>query len=75
MVSKSSYVYQDWEVIADNIFRAGWSWGYCTAKTETSATLFVVDAHKTGHGHHVVRSDDPLAAFKELEKIVRATNL
>lgn len=68
-------MYQEWEIVADNIFKAGWSWGYCIVETEAGGTLFVVDAHKPGHGHHVVRSDNKLAAFKELQKRTRASDL
>ncbi len=68
-------MYQEWEAIADKILKAEWSWGYCTATTETGASLFVVDAYKPERGRHVVHSGNKLAAFKELERITRDSDL
>ena len=43
----------------------GWSWGYCRAVTRHS-WRWIVDAHKNGQ-RHIVRSDELLSAFLELE--------
>jgi hypothetical protein len=41
---------KSWEVIADNLSKAGWSWGCVSA---------------------VVRADEKLTAFLELERVMR----
>ena len=36
-----------WEVIADKLSAAGWSWGYCSAVTR-GGWRWIVDAHREG---------------------------
>jgi len=48
-----------WEVTADKLSAAGWSWGYCS-----------VDAHREGR-RYIVHSDELLSAFLELEQTLR----
>jgi hypothetical protein len=35
-----------WEIIADNLSRAGWSWGCVSAVGFFRRTIFVADAHR-----------------------------
>ena len=35
-----------WEIIADNLSRAGWSWGCVAAIDSNGRTIFVADAHR-----------------------------
>ncbi|HSS17038.1 MAG TPA: hypothetical protein VLQ29_08650 [Candidatus Dormibacteraeota bacterium] len=35
-----------WEIIADNLSKAGWSWGCVAAVDREGRTIFVVDAHR-----------------------------
>jgi hypothetical protein len=35
-----------WEVVADNLSKAGWSWGCVTAVDALGRTIFVADAHR-----------------------------
>ncbi len=56
---------KSWEIIADNLSKAGWSWGYVSALDRQGRTIWIVDAH--GYGKRfVVHSADMLTAFAEL---------
>ena len=59
-----------WEIIADNLSKAGWTWG-CVATIDSSGrTIFVADAHRDDGKRFVVRSDEKLSAFLELERAI-----
>ena len=34
-----------WEIIADNLSKAGWSWGCLSAIDSNGRTIWIVDAH------------------------------
>jgi hypothetical protein len=51
-----------WEIIADNLSKAGWSWGCVSAIDSSGRTIQIVDAH--GYGRRfIVRADEMLTAF------------
>jgi hypothetical protein len=52
-----------WEIIADNLSKAGWSWGRVLAVDFSGQTIFVADAHRGDGKRFVVRADEKLAAF------------
>ena len=58
---------KDWEIIADNLSKAGWSWGCVSAIDSNGRTIWIVDAHRDNGKRLVVRSDEMLTAFQELE--------
>jgi hypothetical protein len=58
-----------WEIIADNLSKSGWSWGCVSAIDSEGRTLWIVDAHRDDGKRVVVRSDEMLSAFLELERI------
>jgi hypothetical protein len=58
-----------WEIIADNLSKAGWSWGCVATVDSNGQTIFVADAHRDNGKRFVVRSDEMLRAFLELERI------
>jgi hypothetical protein len=61
-----------WEIIADNLSKAGWSWG-CVATVDCHGrTIFVADAHGDDGKRFVVRADETLTAFMELQSAIRA---
>jgi len=65
-----------WEIIADNLSKAGWSWGCTPVLDAHRRTIFVVDAHRDDGKRFVVRADRKLTAFLELESaICRVTTL
>ena len=58
------------EIIADNLSKAGWSYGYVSALDCEGRTIWIVDAH--GYGKRfIVRADEKLTAFLELESAIR----
>ena len=56
-----------WEIIADNLSKAGWSWGCVAAIDREGRTIWIVDAHRDNGKRFVVRGDEELSAFLELE--------
>jgi hypothetical protein len=61
-----------WEIIADNLSKAGWSWGGCVSAVDSEGrTIWIVDAHRGDGKRFVVRADEKLTAFLELESTVR----
>jgi hypothetical protein len=59
-----------WESIADNLSKAGWIWG-CVATLDASwRTMWIVDAHRDDGKRLVVRADEILTAFVELEAVI-----
>src|SRR5439155_16445511 len=61
-----------WEIIADNLSKAGWSWGYVSAIDSQGRTIWIVDAHRGNGKRFVVRAEEKLTAFLELEAAIRA---
>jgi hypothetical protein len=59
-----------WEIIADNLSKAGWSWGCVAAVDSGGQTIFVADAHRDDGKRFVVRADEKLTAFLELESAI-----
>jgi hypothetical protein len=58
-----------WEIIADRLHDAGWSLGWVSAIDSGGRTIWIVDAH--GYGKRfIVRSDEILTAFVELERAI-----
>jgi hypothetical protein len=60
---------KQWEIIADNLTKAGWSYSYVSALDRKERTIWIVDAH--GYGKRfIVRADEKLTAFVELERAI-----
>jgi len=58
-----------WGIIADNLTKAGWSWGCVSAIDREGRTIWIVDAH--GYGQNfIVRADEMLTAFVELQRAI-----
>src|SRR5438093_9033621 len=62
-----------WEIIADNLSKAGWSWGCVSAVDSRGRTIFVADAHRKDGKRFVVRADEKLTAFLELEHAIQCS--
>jgi hypothetical protein len=58
--------------IADNLSKAGWSWGCVSAIDSSGRTIWIADAHRDDEKRIVVRPDEKLSAFLELESAIRA---
>jgi len=61
---------KSWELIADNLSKAGWSWGCVSVLDCHGRTIFVVDAHRDDGKRFIVHADEKLTAFLELERTV-----
>ena len=61
---------KDWEIIADRLSKAGWSWGYVSAIDSEGRTIWIVDAHRDDGRRFIVHADEILSAFVELERQV-----
>jgi hypothetical protein len=59
-----------WEIIADNLSKAGWSWGCVSALDREGRTIWIVDAHRDDGKRFIVHADEKLSAFVELEREV-----
>ena len=58
-----------WEIIADNLHKAGWSVGWVSAIDLEARTIWIVDAH--GYGKRfIMRTEEKLTAFLEFGLIV-----
>jgi hypothetical protein len=54
-----------WEIIANKLSQAGWTWGYVSV-FENGQKIYVVDAHRDDGKRFIIRSDELLTAFLEL---------
>jgi hypothetical protein len=61
-----------WEIIADNLSQAGWSWGCVSAIDSNERRFWIADAPRGDGKRFVVRADEKLTAFLELESAIRA---
>jgi len=59
------------EIIADNLSKAGWSWGCVSAVDSRGRTIWIVDAHRDDGKRFVVHADEKLTPFLELESVIR----
>jgi hypothetical protein len=59
-----------WELVADKLSKAGWSWGWVSAVESNGQTIWIVDAHRDNGKRFVVRADEKLTAFLELARMI-----
>ena len=52
-----------WEIIADNLSKAGWNWGCVSTVDSCGQIIFVADAHRSDGKRFVVRGDEKLTTF------------
>jgi hypothetical protein len=64
-----------WEIIADNLSRAGWSLGYVSTIDSQGRTIWIADAHRGDGKRLVVRADENLTALLELEAASRTVRI
>ena len=58
-----------WEIIADNLKKAGFSLGWVSVLDVEGRTIWIVDAH--GYGKRfIVRAEEILTAFLEAERAI-----
>ena len=61
---------KDWDVVAYNLSKAGWSWGCVSAIDSQGRTIWIADAHRGDENRFIVRADEKLSAFLELERAI-----
>jgi hypothetical protein len=59
-----------WEIIADDLSKAGWSWGCVSAVTSGGREIWIADAHRDDGTRFVVHADDKFNAFLELKRAI-----
>jgi hypothetical protein len=59
-----------WEIIADNLSTAGWSWGCVSTIDSNGRTIWIADEHRDDGKHFVVQADEKLSLL-ELETAIR----
>jgi hypothetical protein len=62
-----------WEIIADNLSKAGWSWGCVATVDATGRTIWVVAAERNAQ-RFIVHADEKLTAFMELEASIESVS-
>ena len=63
---------KNWEAIADNLSNVGWSLRCVSALDSEGRTAWIPDAHRDDRKQYVVRADEKLTAFLELESVIRS---
>ena len=64
-------IWLDKALIAENLSKAGFSWG-CSSETDSSGrVLYTADAYSRDGRRFIVLSEDRLSAIKELERGTR----
>ena len=66
---------KSWETVADNLSKAGWSWGCVSAIDSQGRTIWIADAHRDDGRRFVVRADEKLTAFLELESAINQSKI
>src|SRR5205814_10361490 len=61
-----------WEIIADNLSKARWSWGSISAIDSNGRTIWIADAHRGDGKRFVSYAEEKLRAFLELESAMCA---
>jgi hypothetical protein len=56
-----------WEIIADNLSKAGWSYGYVSVLDSQGRTIWIADAHRDDGKRFIVRADEKLTGFVEVQ--------
>jgi hypothetical protein len=59
-----------WEIIADNLSKAGFSWGCVSAIDREGRTIWIADAHRDDGRRFIVHADQKLTAFLELQRAI-----
>ena len=60
---------KDWETIADNLSKAGWSWGCVSSTNHEGRQFWVVDAHRGDGKRLIVRADEKVFEAPGVEPV------
>jgi len=61
-----------WQIIADDLATIGWTWVCVSTVGSGGRTICIIDAHRGDGKRFVVRADEMLTAFVELEAAIQA---
>jgi hypothetical protein len=64
-----------WEIIEENLTKAGWSLGSVSAVEYEGRTIWIADAHRGDGKGYVVQPDEKLTACFELQATIRARRI
>jgi hypothetical protein len=64
-----------WEIIADKLNKAGFSWGCSSEIDPAGRVIFTADAYARDGRRFTVLSDEKLSAFLELERVTGVVSL
>ena len=59
------------EIVANDLSKAGWSWGCVSVLDAHGRTIWITDAHRDDGKRFILRADEKLTAFLELESASR----
>jgi hypothetical protein len=62
---------KSWEIIAENLRKAGWRCGCMTTTDGKGRLIWVVAAEREDAGRFIVHADQELPAFLELESAIQ----
>ena len=57
-----------WKIIANNLKKAGWSWGCVATVDYEGRKIWIVEAHRDEGNRYIVRAYERLTAFRELKR-------
>jgi hypothetical protein len=60
------------EITADNLKKTRWSLGCVSAVDSQGRTIWIADPHRGDGKRYVVRADEMLTAFAELEAAIQS---
>jgi hypothetical protein len=60
-----------WEIIADNLSKAGGILGWVSVVDSEGRTIWIADAHRGDGKRFIVHADEKLTTFLELESAIR----
>jgi hypothetical protein len=61
------------EIVADNLSKAGCSWGWVTAIDSNGRTIWILDAHRDDERRFVVRADEKLTALQKDKQAMKVS--
>jgi hypothetical protein len=61
---------KQWEVIADNLKKASWSWSCVATVDSHGQMIWIADAHRDNGKRFIVSADEKPTAFLELESTI-----
>jgi hypothetical protein len=62
---------KSWEIVADNLSKAGWNCGCISSTDQKGRQFWVAAAERDCAGRFIARANEKLTAFLELESAVR----